>query len=59
MANEFGIEFLGRVPIDPSFSTMVETDGEGSYVNSFEKSNLFPIFQTISNRVAEITAKRS
>ena len=59
MANEYGIEFLGRVPIDPEFTTMVETDGEGSYVKSFEKSNLFPIFKTISKRVVELTSSPS
>ncbi|ORZ00466.1 cytosolic Fe-S cluster assembly factor CFD1 [Syncephalastrum racemosum] len=59
MANEFGIPFLGRVPIDPGFTTMVETDGEGSYVKSFEKSNLFPIFKTVCDRVVESTSHTS
>lgn len=59
MANEFGIPFLGRVPIDPGFTTMVETDGEGSYVKSFEKSNLFPIFKAVCDRVVESTSHSS
>ncbi|KAI9317037.1 cytosolic Fe-S cluster assembly factor CFD1 [Dichotomocladium elegans] len=59
MAQEFDIEFFGRVPIDPGFTTMVETDGEGSYVKSFEKSNLFPIFNGISARVVERTTSAS
>jgi hypothetical protein len=53
MANEYGIEFFGRVPIDPGFTSMVETDGSGSYVKMFEKSNLFPIFQQVCNKVVE------
>ncbi|KAI8377685.1 cytosolic Fe-S cluster assembly factor CFD1 [Radiomyces spectabilis] len=55
MANEFEIAFLGRIPIDPGFTSMVETEGEGSYVNSFEKSNLFPVFQPICDKVIEKT----
>lgn len=58
MAKEFQIEYLGRIPIDPSFTTMVETDGEGSYAKSFQKSNLFANFQTIADRVVDVTSKK-
>jgi hypothetical protein len=56
MAKDYGIPFLGRVPIDPSFTSMVETEGDGSYVNKFESSNLFPTFQKITE---QLTAKHS
>ncbi|RUP15456.1 hypothetical protein BC936DRAFT_139602 [Jimgerdemannia flammicorona] len=51
LAGEFDITFLGRVPIDPAFVTMVEAEGEGSYVKQFEKSSLFPVFQEICDKV--------
>lgn len=53
MANEYGIDFFGRVPIDPGFTSMVDTEGEGSYVKMFEKSNLFPIFKQICTKVID------
>ncbi|KAG0163359.1 cytosolic Fe-S cluster assembly factor cfd1 [Apophysomyces sp. BC1034] len=56
MASEYGIDFFGRVPIDPAFTQMVETEGEGSYVRSFAKSNLFPVFQGICDKVIEKTS---
>jgi hypothetical protein len=56
MAKDYGIPFLGRVPIDPSFTSMVETEGDGSYVNKFESSNLFPTFQKITE---QLTAQHS
>jgi hypothetical protein len=51
MAKDYDIPFLGRVPIDPSFTSMVEADGDGSYVNKFETSNLFPTFQKITEKL--------
>lgn len=51
MAADFGVTFLGRVPIDPSFTNMVEAEGEGSYVKNFEKSNLFPVFSLIAQAI--------
>jgi len=57
MAIEFGIFFLGRVPIDPSFTSMVEAEGEGSYVKNFEKSNLFPVFSSIAQMIIDKTQK--
>ena len=53
MAQEYGIEFFGRVPIDPGFTQMVDAEGEGSYIHLFEKSNLFPLFQQICHKVVE------
>ncbi|KAI8581795.1 hypothetical protein K450DRAFT_231210 [Umbelopsis ramanniana AG] len=51
MAKDYGIPFLGRVPIDPAFTSMVEAEGDGSYVNKFETSNLFPTFQKITEQL--------
>ncbi|KAK4521869.1 PPM-type phosphatase domain-containing protein [Mucor velutinosus] len=53
MAKDYDIDFFGRVPIDPGFTSMVETEGSGSYVKMFEKSNLFPVFQQICDKVTE------
>ena len=58
MAQEFKVDFLGRVPIDPHFAAMVETDGEESYICSFEKSSLFPIFQKIGKQIATVTSNQ-
>lgn len=58
MAQEFKVDFLGRVPIDPHFAAMVETDGDESYIRSFEKSSLFPIFQTIGKQIANVTSSK-
>lgn len=58
MAQEFKVDFLGRVPIDPQFAAMVETDGDESYICSFEKSSLFPIFQTIGKQIANVTSSK-
>ncbi|KAG0761820.1 hypothetical protein G6F57_006036 [Rhizopus arrhizus] len=53
MAKEQNIDFLGRVPIDPKFTTMVDVEGSGSYVHVFEQSSLFPIFQQVCNKITE------
>ncbi|CAM0136789.1 unnamed protein product [Umbelopsis sp. WA50703] len=58
MAKDYGIPFLGRVPIDPQFTSMVEADGEGSYVNKFETSNLFPTFQKIAEQLTSQTTQQ-
>lgn len=51
MAKEQGIEFLGRIPIDPKFTTMVDTEGAGSYVHMFKESGLFSVFQQVCEKV--------
>ncbi|KAJ2961111.1 hypothetical protein NQZ79_g3620 [Umbelopsis isabellina] len=58
MAKDYQIPFLGRVPIDPQFTSMVETEGEGSYVNKFESSNLFPTFQKIAEQLTAQTPQQ-
>ncbi|KAG0031152.1 Nucleotide-binding protein 2 [Podila clonocystis] len=48
MSEEFGINFLGRVPIDPTLTAM-DTD----LVKQFPTSSLFPVFEKITDRVEE------
>lgn len=50
MAADFKVDFLGRVPIDPTLTTLIEAEG-GSFVNRFTQSQLYPIFQEISRKV--------
>ncbi|CEG72888.1 Putative Methionyl-tRNA synthetase [Rhizopus microsporus] len=57
MAKEQSIEFLGRIPIDPKFTTMVDTEGAGSYVRMFKESGLFSIFQQVCEKVDGLVSK--
>ncbi|KAJ3056464.1 Nucleotide-binding protein 2 [Rhizophlyctis rosea] len=50
MAAEYNVEFLGRVPIDPQLTTLIEADG-GSFVNRFTQSALYPIFKEVTEKV--------
>ncbi|KAJ3292436.1 Nucleotide-binding protein 2 [Borealophlyctis nickersoniae] len=50
MATEFNVDFLGRVPIDPGLTTLIEADG-GSFVDRFTQSALYPIFKKITAKV--------
>ncbi|OZJ04442.1 Cytosolic Fe-S cluster assembly factor CFD1 [Bifiguratus adelaidae] len=52
MAAEFGVPFLGRVPIDPQFTVSVESQGKDAYANVFEQSNLYPIFRDMCTKLA-------
>ncbi|KND02230.1 iron-sulfur cluster assembly protein CFD1 [Spizellomyces punctatus DAOM BR117] len=52
MAEEFKVDFLGRVPIDPTLTTLIEAEG-GSFVNRFTQSSLYPIFQKITEKVTD------
>ncbi|KAI8990296.1 P-loop containing nucleoside triphosphate hydrolase protein [Pilobolus umbonatus] len=51
MAKDYDLEFFGKIPIDPEFTRLVETEGSGSYVNVFDKSKLFPVFNEICKKV--------
>ncbi|ORX54049.1 putative ATPase [Hesseltinella vesiculosa] len=53
MAQEYGIDFLGRVPIDPAFTMAVDSEGSSAYVHSFRKSELFPLFQGITKQLTQ------
>ncbi|CAG8567028.1 5149_t:CDS:2 [Paraglomus brasilianum] len=56
MAEEFGVSFLGRIPIDPSITTLFETNqtensASGSLVTQYSQTNVFKIFNEITGKV--------
>ncbi|KAI8800431.1 P-loop containing nucleoside triphosphate hydrolase protein [Cladochytrium replicatum] len=51
MAKKFGLDFLGRVPIDPSLSGLIEGGG-GTFSARFRQSSVHGIFERISEKVA-------
>ncbi|KAI5838100.1 P-loop containing nucleoside triphosphate hydrolase protein [Morchella snyderi] len=55
MANEFGVEFLGKVPIDPAFNMMIESqgswEGKGGLVQRYGDSRLCGVFKGITERL--------
>lgn len=60
MAEQFGVEFLGKIPIDPSFNMMIESQGsaprdvEGRVVGLTERygeSKLCEVFRGIGERL--------
>lgn len=61
MAEQFGVEFLGKVPIDPSFNMMIENqgswaqEGEGEgivgLVERYGESRLYEVFKGIMERL--------
>ncbi|CAG8462994.1 6344_t:CDS:2 [Ambispora gerdemannii] len=58
MAREFEVDFLGRVPIDPSFTLMLEpsstpesNDFKNTLLAKYPKSNLFQVFSRITDNV--------
>jgi len=52
MSEEFAINFLGRVPIDPTLTAM-DTD----LVKQFPSSSLFPVFEKITDKVEEYATR--
>lgn len=52
MSEEFALNFLGRVPIDPTLTAM-DTD----LVKQFPTSSLFPVFSKITDRVEEFATR--
>ncbi|RIA88039.1 P-loop containing nucleoside triphosphate hydrolase protein [Glomus cerebriforme] len=62
MAQEFGVEFLGRVPIDPSLTIMIEKSNddnatlENELIKMYTESNLYKVFNKITDKiVAKVT----
>lgn len=53
LAQQFEIPFLGRVPIDPQFVLLVESQSpESSLAQTYkEKSSLYPTFRDIVNKI--------
>jgi Mrp family chromosome partitioning ATPase len=60
MAQQFNVEFLGSVPIDPSFVLMIEGQAqarEQTLVEKYGNSKLCPIFKEMADKlVARIEA---
>ncbi|KAJ3255979.1 Nucleotide-binding protein 2 [Boothiomyces macroporosus] len=54
LANDLGIEFYGRVPIDPSLTSLMEKE---KFSDSFRKSNLYSKFQDIVLHLKNSTNK--
>jgi len=54
MSEEFGLNFLGRVPIDPTLTSM-----DTELIRQFPSSSLFPVFEKITDRVEEVTSVRN
>ncbi|KAH7046382.1 cytosolic Fe-S cluster assembly factor NUBP2 [Linnemannia elongata] len=52
MSEEFALNFLGRVPIDPTLTAM-DTD----LVKQFPTSSLFPVFSKITDKVEEFATR--
>ncbi len=53
MAQEFGIEFLGRIPIDPQFVRIMEQQREEheSLLKLYQESMLAPIFADVAEKL--------
>ncbi|TGZ85381.1 P-loop containing nucleoside triphosphate hydrolase protein [Ascodesmis nigricans] len=58
MAEEFGVAFLGAVPIDPKFGLLIESQkqmqGEGTLEREYEKCGLCAVFKGITEKVMGI-----
>lgn len=55
MAQQFGVEFLGKVPIDPAFNMMIESQGSAedgmTLVERYGESKLCEVFKRIGERL--------
>ncbi|ODQ53989.1 iron-sulfur cluster binding protein [Saitoella complicata NRRL Y-17804] len=51
MAQEFGVDFLGRVPIDPKFVLMIEEQNKKSLLTKYQESALCDVFRPIAEGV--------
>lgn len=55
MAQQFGVEFLGKVPIDPAFNMMIESQGSvqdgKTLVERYGDSKLCEVFKGIGERL--------
>lgn len=55
MAQQFGVEFLGKVPIDPAFNMMIESQGSAedgrTLVERYGDSKLCEVFKGIGERL--------
>lgn len=55
MAQQFGVEFLGKVPIDPAFNMMIESQSSAkdgiTLVERYGESKLCEVFKGIGERL--------
>lgn len=52
LAKDYGVEFLGNVPIDPQFVTMIETNtGDVDLTQEYKKSALSELFKGITDKI--------
>ncbi|RHZ79027.1 hypothetical protein Glove_152g19 [Diversispora epigaea] len=67
MATEFGVEFIGRVPIDPSLTIILEKQGdenisssssENNLIKKYSESNLFKVFTKITDKIIELNQQK-
>ncbi|KAL3232966.1 Cytosolic Fe-S cluster assembly factor CFD1 [Nakaseomyces bracarensis] len=56
LANEFGVPYLGNIPIDPKFVELIENQKtmDGTLVELYEKSSLYPIYKEIMQKVLDL-----
>jgi Mrp family chromosome partitioning ATPase len=58
LAKDYNVEFLGYVPIDPKFVTMIETNTEGKdLAEEYKNSPLSSIFNDITTKITSQTTK--
>ncbi|KAG9300687.1 hypothetical protein G9A89_023485 [Geosiphon pyriformis] len=70
MAQEFKVDFLGRVPIDPAFNLIIEqqnqqgivskssdSTNENTLIKKYAESNLFKVFTQITEKIVSKCAK--
>ncbi|KAI9777267.1 MAG: cytosolic Fe-S cluster assembly factor cfd1 [Geoglossum umbratile] len=57
MAEEFGVRFLGEVPVEGGWVAVVEGREEGLLVERFRKCLLWPVFEGIAGQVVAIQAQ--
>ncbi|CAG8567625.1 12762_t:CDS:2, partial [Racocetra persica] len=56
MAHEFSVDFLGRVPVDPSLTLIVENQDssvDNDLIKKYSASNLFKVLSNISDKIVE------
>ncbi|CAG60746.1 uncharacterized protein GVI51_J01969 [Nakaseomyces glabratus] len=59
LAKQFDVPYLGNIPIDPKFVDLIENQKkmEGTLVELYEKSSLYPIYLEIMKKVQEESSK--
>lgn len=55
LAEQFGVPYLGNIPIDPKFVEMIEnqSEHEETLVDLYNKSSLYPIYKEIMKKVLD------